>query len=111
MLFLILAAQCQSHHPSINSVVYDKFKKAYIQLIQEPGLQNYSSDVAPDSVLAVLDRIHLTQNEYHQMMSYLNEKPERWYVFLQEVLKEIESDKKKSVPVHNPLISDVSGVK
>lgn len=90
--------------------LYVKFKKAYIELIQMSALQNSNPDAYADSTRVVLDRIQLTQNDYNRMITYLNEKPERWHDFLQDVLKEIKTDQQLLDLKPKPLISN-SGVK
>jgi len=91
LLILILLCACAEKHTTSNLRKHPEFKDAYIDLLFLQESLDSSLPAYEDSAIHILEKHHITQEEYTQTMNALNNKPERWEAFLQEVLDQLNS--------------------
>lgn len=94
VLFLCLLGfvSCNKNTDSTSLKNQEQFVQVYVELLK---LQDSISVQQPsflDSSRAILQKYHFTEEEYNRSLSYFDEKPERWQLFYQKVLEQLQEE-------------------
>lgn len=103
-ILLILSALLFLNCRKQETLPFTSKNERFLQVYAE--LQKLRKNIPPqyptflDSARTILQKYNFTKEEYERILSYLNEKPERWEAFYQEVLERL---KKEETPLsQNP---------
>ena len=91
LLFLFLFSHFFCHRdkkPELTSRE-KRLVQIYVQLLKLREDYPLSHPTYLDSSLSILQKHHFTKGEYDSLLSFLNEKPQRWEAFYQEVLEKM----------------------
>lgn len=102
LILSLLGLSCQNEKKSTLNGAPKKLVPIYVDLLEIQQNHPPSDPAYLDSCRVVFSRYNVSQSDYDQILKELNQKPERWELFYQEVLHEIDRREAARLPNSSP---------
>ena len=92
ILCILVIAGCTQKDSTKFPDTVTRFVQVYVELVMLEDRLTTQHSAWLDSSKIILRKLHFTKQDYDFSVVFLNEKPERWEIFYQEVQKQLRDN-------------------